>query len=97
MADAQTLRIPDYAGNSMFNTLGNLASYPQAGATFVDFGRGRVLQLSGRAEILWDADDPRGETGGTGRLWHLRVEAWQESVLPLTLDWELLDYSPFNP
>ncbi|MGB5832986.1 MAG: pyridoxamine 5'-phosphate oxidase family protein [Thiohalocapsa sp.] len=97
MPDANTLRIPDYSGNSMFNTLGNFASYPHTGVTLVDFERGRVLQLSGRPEILWDADDPRGETGGTGRCWQFAIEAWQESTLPFALDWELLDYSPFIP
>lgn len=97
VTDPSRLRVPDFDGNSMFNTLGNFASYPHAGLVFVDFAQARVLQITGRPEILWDHDDPTAETGGTRRYWDLHVEAWQESELPYRLDWELLDYSPFNP
>lgn len=47
--------LPDYAGNMMFNTLGNLAADPRAGLLLVDFGTGATLQLTGRATIVWDA------------------------------------------
>jgi len=93
----QQLRIPDYSGNSMFNTLGNFTSYPYAGLVFIDFDRGRLLQLTGRPEILWDADDPQGETGGTQRYWQFDITLWQESVLPYRMDWEFFDYSPHIP
>lgn len=68
------LRVPDYAGNGMFNTLGNLSVDPRAGLLFVDFQRGDLLQLTGRAEIEWDVDDPAGETGGTRRWWTFQPE-----------------------
>src|SRR5262245_23386459 len=45
------LRIPDFAGNSMFNTFGNLLRDPRAGLVFVDFEGGDVLQLVGRATL----------------------------------------------
>ena len=32
-----TLTVPDFSGNNMFNTLGNLSVYPRAGLLFVDF------------------------------------------------------------
>jgi predicted pyridoxine 5'-phosphate oxidase superfamily flavin-nucleotide-binding protein len=48
------LVIPDYPGNMMFNTLGNLAADPRAGLLLVDFEGGGTLQLSGRARIEWD-------------------------------------------
>jgi uncharacterized protein len=95
--DERRLRIPDYVGNSMFNTLGNFLTYPLAGLVFVDFESGRTLQLTGRAEILWDMDDPDDETGGTRRYWDFHVERWLETDMPRKLRWELLDYSPFNP
>ena len=95
--DAWRLRIPDYAGNSMFNTLGNFHRSSHAGLAFVDFTRGRLLQLSGRALIRWDLDDPCANTGGTGRFWDFGIERWRESDLPLRLEWEFLDYSPFIP
>lgn len=95
--DQVRLRIPDYAGNSMFNTLGNFVSYPYAGLVFLDFDSGRVLQLSGRPGILWDLDDPQGNTGGTRRYWEFKLEEWRERELPFRLAWELLDYSPLLP
>ena len=37
LVDDRTLRIPDYPGNSMFNTLGNFTANPRAGLIFLDF------------------------------------------------------------
>jgi predicted pyridoxine 5'-phosphate oxidase superfamily flavin-nucleotide-binding protein len=48
------LTFPDYNGNSMFNSLGNIAINPCAGLLFIDFDTGRTLQLTGRASIDWD-------------------------------------------
>lgn len=92
-----TLRIPDYAGNSMFNTLGNINSYPYAGLLFIDFDAGRLLQLTGCAEIFWDVDDPQDLTGGTHRFWQFKINEWREHALPYNLNWEFIDYSPYNP
>jgi len=92
-----TLRIPDYVGNSMFNTLGNINSYPYAGLLFIDFDAGRLLQLTGCAEIFWDADDPQELTGGTYRFWQFEIHEWREHTLPYHMSWTFIDYSPYNP
>ena len=55
VVDERHLAFPDYNGNSMFNTLGNLTVNPHAGLLFIDFDSGRTLQLSGRASIDWNA------------------------------------------
>ena len=94
---ADTLRVPDYAGNSMFNTLGNLTAYPRAGLAFLDFERHRLLQLTGDAEVRFDLDDPAGASGGTRRFWDVRVRRWRETDLGRQLGWEFLGASPFNP
>lgn len=94
--DERTLRIPDYPGNGMFNTLGNFAVAPQAGLAFLDFEQGRLLQLSGQVEILWD-QGPHSSGRGIGRAWQVSLERWRQSSLPRKIEWELLDYSPFNP
>jgi uncharacterized protein len=68
--------IPDYQGNMMFNTLGNLRADPRAGILVADFARGTTLQLTGRATIIWDgperqvevAIDEAVETRGAGGL-----------------------------
>ncbi len=45
------LEIPDYFGNGMYNTLGNLRLDDRLGLTAVDFTTGRNLQLTGRATV----------------------------------------------
>jgi predicted pyridoxine 5'-phosphate oxidase superfamily flavin-nucleotide-binding protein len=95
--DEATLRIPDYQGNGMFNTLGNLALNRNASLVFPDFEQRRILQLGGAADILWDHDDPENETGGTGRYWQFHLESWLETDIPNSVAFEFLDYSPFNP
>jgi ferredoxin-NADP reductase/predicted pyridoxine 5'-phosphate oxidase superfamily flavin-nucleotide-binding protein len=57
-----TLRIPDYAGNNYFNTIGNLIRDPRVGLLFVDFETGGLLQVTGRSQIDWapaDSKDPK--------------------------------------
>ena len=92
----QILRIPDYIGNGMFNTLGNLAINPHAGLIFIDFDRSRTLQLIGRANILWDLEDLQHKSG-TKRYWDFKIEQWLETDLPVTFNCKFLDYSPYNP
>jgi uncharacterized protein len=58
---------PDYPGNNLFNSLGNIAVDPEASLLFFDFETGRTLQLSGTAEIEWDAAGGPGDDGHTGR------------------------------
>lgn len=91
------LRIPDYNGNSMFNSFGNFLLDPQAGLLFPDYERRRVLQLHGAVEIFWNEPDPGSDTGGTGRFWQLKVERWIETDLPDGLESRFVDASPFLP
>jgi hypothetical protein len=53
--DDRTLRFPDYRGNAMYMTLGNLAVSPRAGLLFIDWERGDALQITGTARTDWDA------------------------------------------
>jgi uncharacterized protein len=93
--EGNRLWIPDYAGNGMYNTLGNLAAHPAAGLLFVDFASGTTLQLSGDAVIDLDVVDPR--TGGTNRAWTFTTSAWTRSHVGAGLRSELLEASPHNP
>ena len=95
--DERTLRVPDYPGNSMFNTLGNLVVNPSAGMVVPDFENGRILQLTGRAELLFNVDDPENTTGGTERFLIFHIGEWLQSALPSGIRSELVDYSPYNP
>ena len=68
---------PDYRGNNMFNTLGNLAVDPEASLLFIDFATGRTVQLAGRGVVEFDHAGEPGDDGGTGR----RVVFDAESVV----------------
>lgn len=95
--DERSLRIPDYPGNSMFQTLGNFAVDGRAGLALIDFERRRVLSLTGYAVAAFGAEDPRQPSGGTGRYWSFTAERWVEFPLPPTMAWTLIERSPFNP
>jgi predicted pyridoxine 5'-phosphate oxidase superfamily flavin-nucleotide-binding protein len=57
--DEKRIAFPDYNGNRMFNTLGNVTVNPRAGLLFIDFDSGRILQITGRATIDWSPDRVR--------------------------------------
>jgi predicted pyridoxine 5'-phosphate oxidase superfamily flavin-nucleotide-binding protein len=58
---------PDYPGNNMFNSFGNLAVDPTAALLFANFGTGQTLQLSGTAVVEWAVPGATGDDSGTGR------------------------------
>ncbi|SEW25317.1 pyridoxamine 5'-phosphate oxidase family protein [Luteibacter sp. 329MFSha] len=97
VVDEATLRIPDFVGNSLFNTLGNLGVDPRAGLAIPDFAGGRLLQLTGRASVRWDGPDAANETGGTGRFLEFHVDRWVLRDAMPRAQWEYLDASPYNP
>jgi hypothetical protein len=97
MVDSRELRVPDYPGNAMYQTLGNFEVDPRAALALVDFERRRVLSLTGSAVATFGVFDPRYPTGGTGRRWSFTVQRWVEFPLPPTMAWMLIEPSPFNP
>ncbi|MFI5665186.1 pyridoxamine 5'-phosphate oxidase family protein [Streptomyces sp. NPDC051704] len=80
---------PDYAGNAMFLTLGNLAADPRAGLLFPDWESGAVLQLSGSARTEYGPDGDRSI--------RFRVDSVVEGLHPGRLRWSAPEYSPANP
>ena len=66
------LTVPDFAGNQMFNTLGNLQLHPRAGLLFVDFARGDRLHVAVDTELLWQGDE-LAAFAGAQRLLKMRV------------------------
>lgn len=89
--DAATLEFPDYAGNRMFNTLGNLAANPRAGLLFLDFQRGNTLQLTGQTAILWEADRVAIYPGAE-RVVEFRVEETIEISNAIPFQFEALSH-----
>jgi len=85
------LTVPDFAGNNMFNTLGNLELHPRAGLLFIDFARGDRLHVSVDASVSWQGDE-LAAFDGAQRLMRFRVRevlhvrgaarlAWSEPLL----------------
>jgi hypothetical protein len=92
----QELVWPDYPGNAMFNTLGNIARYPRAGILVPDFETGSSLQLTGRATIDSSPGHSPSESGHKLRVRVAIDEVVQmDHILPQRL--RLIEYSPFNP
>ncbi len=94
---SRRLRIPDYSGNSMYNTLGNFSVYPRAGLIFIDFEKSRTLQLTGIPTIHWSLPDANESTGGTGRFWDFEIDHWIEAPLLRSIEVSDLEFSPHNP
>ena len=84
---------PDFSGNYLFNTIGNILENPKAGFLFPDFDAGDLVYMTGAAEIVWDgalAD----AFDGAERLIRFRAEEIirVENSLPFRFTFE--DYSP---
>ena len=82
-----SLLVPDYPGNSMFNTFGNLLRDPRSSLLFPDFERGDVLRLIGRASVDFDHRADGTAEFATGRAWSFATAEWrlEESALPFRL------------
>jgi uncharacterized protein len=86
----------DYAGNNMFQTLGNLTADPRAGLLFIDFKTGSTLQLSGQTEVLWAAK-PSDNYAVTGRAVTFTTQQVVRTPHAVPLRWDFQGYSPYNP
>jgi predicted pyridoxine 5'-phosphate oxidase superfamily flavin-nucleotide-binding protein len=94
--DGTRLRFPDYTGNRMFQTLGNLTSDPRTGLLFVDWDSGHTLQLTGRARIVWDEDEVTAHPGAE-RLVDVEIEEIREVERAMPARWTLIEPSRLNP
>ena len=84
--DGDRLTFPDYPGNNMYGTLGNLLANPRIGLLFLDWETGDTLQLTGAAEV---DPDSRAVT--------VTIERSIRTPGALPLRWVLLERSRFNP
>jgi predicted pyridoxine 5'-phosphate oxidase superfamily flavin-nucleotide-binding protein len=56
VVDPHTVAFPNYDGNGMYLSTGNVLVNPDVGMLFIDFEQGHRMRLEGTASI--DADDP---------------------------------------
>jgi predicted pyridoxine 5'-phosphate oxidase superfamily flavin-nucleotide-binding protein len=92
--DAHNLSAPDFVGNFLFNTLGNLQLYPAAGLLFFDLARGHLLHLAVRAEVLWD-DARTPHFTGAQRIWRYQVRHALLLEDALSVQFGEVELSPF--
>ncbi|GGK29144.1 hypothetical protein GCM10011583_71330 [Streptomyces camponoticapitis] len=90
------LRWPDYVGNSMFNTFGNLEVNPRAGLMIPDWTTGSLLHLTGTAAVDWDPDHAAALPGAQ-RVVDFTVERLVRVDNASPLRWTDPQFSRFNP
>ncbi len=90
------IRLPDYPGNSLFNSLGNLLIDPRIALAIPNLRTGAILQITGTATIQWHDRDEDDSTGGTHRFIDIMPTAWRtEEGGPISKG--ASELSPFNP
>lgn len=87
---------PDYVGNSMYMTLGNLELDPRCGLLFLDWERGHALHLTGRARVDW-SPERAAAVPGAQRLVDFDVERVVQVAGATGQRWAFGTYSRFNP
>ncbi|MCW3064208.1 MAG: pyridoxamine 5-phosphate oxidase family protein [Solirubrobacterales bacterium] len=96
VVDPRTIAFPDYDGNGMFRSMGNLLANPHVGLLFIRFDLRRRLRMEGVASI--DPDDPLA-AAFAGARFVVRVRA--ERVFPncprYIHEYRLVERSPFVP
>jgi len=94
--DPTTLTIPDYKGNNLFNTFGNLLLNPSVALLFIDFNSGDQLHIQGHATIDEDENASRKFLGAL-RLLRVKIQAVEHRPAATSLRWDFIEPSPFNP
>ncbi|KAH0559164.1 hypothetical protein GP486_004302 [Trichoglossum hirsutum] len=96
LEDGTVFVYPEYSGNQLYQTLGNLQTTPRAGIVFPDFDTGDVLYVTGTTEILMgkNADKllPRSNLAVK-----VTVTAARFVEKGLAFRGELGERSPYNP
>ncbi|MFF2617488.1 pyridoxamine 5'-phosphate oxidase family protein [Kitasatospora sp. NPDC058046] len=90
------LRWPEYPGNSMFLTLGNLELDPRAGLLLPDWETGGALLVTGEARTDW-SEEARQGVPGAERMVELTVTGVLELADATPLTWTDPEYSPAIP
>jgi uncharacterized protein len=94
--DDRTLCIPDYDGNGMYRTWGNVLVNSRVGLLFLDFERPNRLRVNGTARI--SEDDPlRGEFPGAVFIVRLTAERIFANCPRYVHKMQLLEHSKYAP
>lgn len=93
LEDDRTFVFPDFSGNNLFNTVGNLLMNPRAGLLFPDFATGDLVYMTGTTQIIWDGPEVESFTGAE-RLIRFQADEVRhvEAAMPLTFSFG--EYAP---
>jgi ferredoxin-NADP reductase len=91
-----TIVYPEYSGNRLYQTLGNLRTTPRAGITFPDFDTGDVLYITGTTEVL-AGKDAADLIAHTNLAVKIRVDAVKYISEGLGFRGQGGERSPYNP
>ncbi|KAK7942802.1 uncharacterized protein PG986_011915 [Apiospora aurea] len=95
-SEGVTLVYPEYSGNRLYQTLGNLQTDPSVGLAIPDFETGDVLYLTGRASILI-GDKAAAYLPCTKLAVRIDVQEARFVKDGLPFRGSAIDYSPYNP
>ncbi len=92
----KTIQFPDYLGNNIFNTFGNIIGDPRVGIQMIDFETGTLLNLKGRAEIII-LDDEFDRNPDMGRRVKITIETITIATSTLPFKPQFISWSPMLP
>ena len=96
VVDDRTLALPDYDGNGMYRTWGNVLVNPHVGLLFIDFERTKRLRLNGTATVR--ADDPlRGDYPGAAFVIRIAATRIFPNCPRYLHHMQLVEYSAYAP
>ena len=94
--DERTLAIPDYDGNGMYRTWGNVLVNPQVGLLFLDFESPKRLRINGTARVR--EDDPlKAELPGAVFVVRVAIETIFPNCPRYLHKMQLLEHSVYAP
>jgi uncharacterized protein len=96
VVDDKTIYFPDYPGNSLFNSLGNLLIDNRIGLLIPDLKRRRALRITGTATVDFQDSVHEVTTTDAPRRVEVSLSRWDELDFPIGSS-HLIDYSPYNP
>lgn len=83
------ITFPDYSGNLLFNTIGNLLLNPEAGVLFVNFETGEQLHVQGHAELI-ETESEVAKFADAQRLLRIKIKNMIRQPSATALRWRLL-------
>ncbi|WP_163131033.1 pyridoxamine 5'-phosphate oxidase family protein [Agarivorans sp. Alg241-V36] len=90
---APSLIFPDFSGNNLFNTLGNIVADSRVGLYIPDFETGYSFWIKGKASIIWDMSQVKPYPGAQ-RYVQVNIEQCLSLATPTLIQNSDVEFSP---